>query len=221
MRETRCWPRLSALITDHDSELTPAVVRELTDALVGLLEGQGDDLAFETRTDLRLEDCLRMASGKTASLLAGACALGAMAVNARPGRISGMRAFGHHVGLAFQLTDDLLGTWGDSGISGRSVGTDLHRRKKSFPVVAALSSGTHAGRRLAELYGRPQPLSDTETRQAAVLIEAAGGLWRTQRETVRQHALALALDRLASVSPEPDGERMLVTIADLAMNRRM
>ncbi|NGO06296.1 polyprenyl synthetase family protein [Streptomyces sp. HC44] len=209
---------LKVLITEQASELTANAVRELSDALLGLLAGQGDDLDFEKRTDVRPDDCLRMAAGKTASLFTGACALGAIAVSAEPDRVGGLRAFGHHVGLAFQLSDDVLGIWGDSAISGKPVGADLQRRKKSFPVVAALSSDTRAGRQLAELYDRTERLSDAGIRRATRLIEEAGGLERTRQEIARRHVFAL--DRLASVSPEPEGERMLRSIADLAMHRR-
>ena len=55
----------------------------------------------------------------------------------------GLAAFGAHVGLAFQLVDDLLGIWGEPEVTGKPVRADLRARKKSLPVVAALNSGTH------------------------------------------------------------------------------
>ena len=57
----------------------------------------------------------------------------------------GLAEFGGHVGLAFQLTDDLLGIWGAPEVTGKPVRADLRARKKSLPVVAALTSGTPAG----------------------------------------------------------------------------
>ena len=58
--------------------------------------------------------------------------------------------------------DDLLGIWGDPAVTGKPVYSDLHSRKKSLPVVAALTSDTPAGRELAELFHRDQPLSGAE-----------------------------------------------------------
>ncbi|MFF7154337.1 polyprenyl synthetase family protein [Streptomyces sp. NPDC008139] len=211
------------LLTEVDGRLAPSTesVQELAGALLALVAGQGEDLAFETRTDIREEDCLRMAGGKTASLLAAACALGAKAVGAAPEQVGALRAFGHHIGLAFQLADDLLGVWGDSGLSGKAAGGDLRRRKNSFPVVAAIRSGTPAGRRLAGLYRlaalAERPLHDSEIRRATALIEEAGGHDLTSREAARQHARAL--DCLAVAVPDRDRSRMLVSLAEMAMDR--
>ena len=74
----------------------------------------------------------------------------------------GLAGFGAHVGLAFQLTDDLLGIWGAPEVTGKPVRSDLRARKKSLPVVAALTSGTEAGRELAALLAQPEPLTEDE-----------------------------------------------------------
>ena len=87
-----------------------------------------------------------MAGDKTAALMACACSIGAIHVGAPPGLAMGLAGFGAHVGLAFQLTDDLLGIWGAPEVTGKPVRSDLRARKKSLPVVAALTSGTAAGR---------------------------------------------------------------------------
>jgi geranylgeranyl diphosphate synthase type I len=211
------------LLTEADGRLPPSTesVQELASALLALVAGQGEDLSFEARGDIREEDCLRMADGKTASLLAAACALGAKAVGAAPEQVGALRAFGRHIGLAFQLADDLLGVWGDSSLSGKAAGGDLRRRKKSFPVVAAIRGGTAAGRRLAGIYRlaalADRPLNDSEIARATALIEEAGGRDLTRREAARQHARAL--DHLAAAVPDPDRSRMLVALAGMAVDR--
>ena len=77
-----------------------------------LIAGQGEDLAFEERGDVTLPECIEMAGDKTAALMACACTIGAVHVGAPPELAMGLAEFGGHVGLAFQLTDDLLGIWG-------------------------------------------------------------------------------------------------------------
>ena len=94
-----------------------------------------------------------MAGDKTAALMACACTIGAVHVGAPPDAGDGLAEFGAHVGLAFQLTDDLLGIWGAPEVTGKPVRADLRARKKSLPVVAALTSGTPAGRRAARAAG--------------------------------------------------------------------
>ncbi|MEU6551292.1 polyprenyl synthetase family protein [Streptomyces sp. NPDC046915] len=196
----------------------PPMLRELCDALLALVAGQGADLAFEERTDVDLTDCLAMAAGKTAALLSAACALGARAAGATPRRTEALRRFGHHMGLAFQLVDDLLGIWGQSQVSGKPVGGDLRRRKKSLPVVAALRSDTPAARRLAELYlTGTRPLGEDEVCEATRLIGLAGGRDWAEREARRQRSRALAA--LAAADPAPEGARALTSLAE-AITRR-
>jgi geranylgeranyl diphosphate synthase type I len=86
-----------------------------------------------------------------------------------------LAGFGAYAGLAFQLTDDLLGIWGAPEVTGKSVHSDLRARKKSLPVVAALTSGTDAGQELAGLLASPESLTEDDLRRAAQLVEAAGG----------------------------------------------
>ncbi|MEU5614337.1 polyprenyl synthetase family protein [Streptomyces sparsogenes] len=194
-----------------------AGTRELCRALLALVAGQSADLAFEERADVGLDECLTMAAGKTAALFAGACGLGALAADAGPAQVEALRGYGHHLGLAFQLVDDLLGIWGDTRATGKPVGADLRRRKKSLPVVAALGSGTPAGRRLAELYQDDRPLEPTGVARATTLVEQAGGRDWALAEADRQRSLAL--DRLAEVTLDPDAAHGLRALVDLATHR--
>ncbi|GHE14400.1 polyprenyl synthetase family protein [Streptomyces alanosinicus] len=143
----------------------------LLDALIQLAVGEGLDLAFEGRSEVTPQECLEMVSGKTASLFACACRLGALYGGAAPQTTDEWAAFGHDLGMAFQLVDDLLGIWGDASVTGKPVFNDLRNRKMSVPVVAALSSETPAGGELIRRYARP----DTEPADLARLVERAGG----------------------------------------------
>ena len=118
--------------------------RCLSAAVQRLIAGQGADLAFERRDDVTLAECQEMAGDKTAALMACACSIGAIHVGAPPAVAMGLAGFGAHAGLAFQLTDDLLGIWGSPAVTGKPVRSDLRARKKSLPVVAALQAGTPA-----------------------------------------------------------------------------
>jgi geranylgeranyl diphosphate synthase type I len=132
-----------ALVADGPPLSTQGVER-FDAALLRLVDGQAADTAFEGRTDVRLDECVTMASDKTSALFAVACELGALAGGAAPQRVWQLRQFGEHLGLAFQLVDDLLGIWGDPVGTGKPVLSDLRVRKKSLPVVAALNAGNGA-----------------------------------------------------------------------------
>ncbi|MFD4638213.1 polyprenyl synthetase family protein [Lentzea sp. NPDC058436] len=163
---------------------------ELSSVVVELCEGQLQDMAFEQTLEVSPEEYLAMAAGKTASLLAGSCALGGLAGGAGARQVSALRGFGHHVGLAFQLVDDLLGIFGDSAVTGKPVGADLLRYKKCMPVLAAMRSGTAAGDELTELY-RTRTITRANLAHAVALVDRAGGRDRTLDEARRRHDLAV------------------------------
>lgn len=141
-------------------------LRLLGSAVQELVDGQVADLTFERRADVGLRDCVGMAEHKTGALLGCACALGALFGGGSPEQVRALDRFGRELGLAFQLVDDLLGIWGDPATTGKPVNSDLRCGKKSLPVVAALTSGTPAGRALGALYHRATELSDGELARA-------------------------------------------------------
>lgn len=190
-------------------------VRILGAAVQELVDGQAADVAFESRVDVELQECLDMAQGKTAALLGCACALGELAATGDPERVERMRAFGVSLGLAFQLVDDTLGIWGDPARTGKAIHADIVARKKSLPVVAALRSGTQAGRELAALYGDSAPLSGDAVARAVELVVAAGGRAWTAAETAAR--LDAALDELSAASAGRPDSRAVAELRGLAM----
>lgn len=184
----------------------------LSEAAFELMDGQHADLAFEQRSDVGLTECLRMARGKSGSLLGCACALGAAYGGASGDQVTRLNTFGQQLGVAFQLADDMLGIWGDPAVTGKPVHSDLVRRKKSLPLVAALTSGTPAAAELSELYHRDRPLTDQEAAYAAELVERAGG-----RHWCRNRVGELLDSGLRLLNDTLGAERRAVTeIAQLA-----
>lgn len=117
-----------------------------------------------------------------AALMCVSCELGTLLGGATPERVDHLRVFGHQLGVAFQLIDDLLGMWGDLAATGKPAGSDPRSKKKSVLVVAPPESNGSVGRELARLYLRNCPLSTQETSRAIVLIERAGGRDWVERE---------------------------------------
>ncbi|MFD7548010.1 polyprenyl synthetase family protein [Streptomyces sp. NPDC059816] len=187
-----------------------ALLAVLADALLALCAGQTSDLAAETNPDLTESEYLALAVGKTASLFEAACLFGSRAAGAPPEIVQGYREFGYHVGLAFQLSNDLYGICGEPGLEGKTDAVDLVRGKKTFPVVAAVHSATSAGRRLARLYrtaaGQPPP-SDV----VRVLLHEAGAVAYTEAR-MRHHREA-ALAALERARPLPGPARYLRALA--------
>ncbi|MEU4890040.1 polyprenyl synthetase family protein [Streptomyces xinghaiensis] len=202
---------LAVSLVREDGRGTPAGA-VLNDAVQQFIGGQFEDIGFEERADVSLTECTTMAARKTGALMGAACRLGALAGGADETRATGLDAFGRSLGLTFQHVDDLLGIWGDPGATGKPAGADLHARKKSLPVVAALSSGTPEAAELAALYTRDPSLDDAEAlRRAAALAERAGGR-RRSADLARRH-LSEALDHLDGTGLPRPGTRPLRTLA--------
>ncbi|MCI2418225.1 polyprenyl synthetase family protein [Saccharopolyspora sp. K220] len=181
---------LLALSTDvlleSSSSHAVAAARSLCAATRTLIAGQAADLDFERRQEVGLDECLRMAHDKTAALLACATSIGACCVGAPRETVLRLHAFGTELGMAFQLVDDLLGLWGDPEVTGKPVLSDLRARKKSVPVVHALSSGSAPGDRLRQLYAQPEPLTEDQLHEAAEMVRRAGSADWTHQECRRR-----------------------------------
>ncbi len=205
------------VLAESANPIAQETVSSLSKAVLGLIDGQIADLAFETRDDVSLPEVLRMAQMKTSTLFGAACALGAGFGGAGPQAVARYRNFGEHLGLAFQHVDDLLGIWGDPSVTGKPVHSDLARRKKSLPVVAALTSGSPEGEELASLYRREEALSGDDVARAAALVEAAGG--RAWSQTQVDRLLAAALDTLDAAPPSSRAQAELGELAEFVVRR--
>jgi geranylgeranyl diphosphate synthase type I len=135
--------RLSAhRMRDHGvpAETILRLFEILDQACLNLTIGQDMDLAYETRDEVTEEEYLKMIEGKTSALLAAATSCGGVVAQAKPDLVETLRSFGHHLGLAFQIRDDILGIWGEPEKTGKSSGDDLRTRKKTLPVIIGLRS---------------------------------------------------------------------------------
>ncbi|MFG2298743.1 family 2 encapsulin nanocompartment cargo protein polyprenyl transferase [Streptomyces sp. NPDC048603] len=202
-------------LAQHPHPASAAAVVRLTSCLIELCAGQQADCAFEKVAEVSLDECLTMATAKTGALLGCACALGALYAGAGPDEVDAMDAFGREAGLAFQLIDDLIGIWGDPEHTGKPAGADLLARKKSLPVVAALTSGTEAGAELAELYAGP--MTGDDVRRAADAVERAGG-----RDWAQAHAadrMGRAVHQLSRAVPDLAAAGGLLALAEFVTRR--
>ena len=192
--------RLAAAGVDADRMV--AASRELHEACLRLVEGQYLDISFEQRSDVTLEEYLRMAEGKTAAMFAAPFAIGALLAGAAPPVVDAYREFGRRVGLAFQAVDDVLGIWGDPAVTGKPVGDDLASRKMTYPVIVALSGA--GGERLRAAYADRSP-SSADVPALRALVEAADARAITEEMAVVDEHAALDALRAAGVDERATG----------------
>jgi geranylgeranyl diphosphate synthase type I len=148
-------------------------LRLLDESCLRLIEGQYLDISFERRLDVGVADYMAMIDLKTAYLIACSLELGAM-LGSDDGRLVGaFQECGRRLGLAFQIRDDYLGIWGDGAATGKPVGADIRRRKKTLPVVYALDQARgQAAAELARIYGQEQ----VEDADVATVLDILAGL---------------------------------------------
>jgi geranylgeranyl diphosphate synthase type II len=105
---------------------------------VGMVGGQVDDIAAEAKADVNLSDVESIHDRKTGALLTASLVSGAMLFSPDQPMIDRLQTYGAHLGLAFQITDDLLDIEGDEAMIGKPVGSDLKRDKATFPKIMGI-----------------------------------------------------------------------------------
>lgn len=205
--------RSALRLAEHgvDSALVLETVRLLTDAIVLMTEGQCLDIAFQDEAGVAAAGYFAMTERKTAALLAAALECGARlapAANDESARL--MHHFGRAFGLAFQARDDHLGVWGDPAVTGKPVGSDIERGKRSLPIVLALSRSPNPARLLQQLEGR-----DT----AAVMSALDALDIRAEVEAIVARLTAEALCSLEELGDGGAAGQALAFIARTALGR--
>ena len=177
-----------------------------------LTRGQFLDMSYEERDDLTVEDYWPMISGKTAALLSACCHIGSLLGGADESKQDAYRSFGHYLGLAFQVQDDILGIWGDEVLTGKSAASDLIEGKNSLPVLAGLSTnGKFAAR------WRQGPIRSEEVHELARTLASEGG-YETASDAARQMT-DLALMSLREADPQGEAGEALFELADRLLKR--
>jgi geranylgeranyl diphosphate synthase, type I len=192
------------VLSDMRSPRSQAAETMIATGTRELIRGQALDIAFEKRRAVRLDECIDMARGKTAALMSASAAIGAVLTGAPAQVTDALATYGDHLGLVFQLTDDVLGIWGHPEITGKPVYSDLRSRKKTLPVTWAIENGGSAGRELAAwLADETCVATEAELSDIAELVEQAGGRAWAIEEAARGAALAEQVVAQAGTAKEP------------------
>jgi geranylgeranyl diphosphate synthase type I len=155
----------------------------LTESYLEMIEGQCLDLDFESRTGITTQEYLHMIACKTGALIRCSLEVGATLGADDPAATQVFARFGQCLGRVFQIRDDYLGIWGDPVATGKAVGNDIRRRKKSFPVVYGLEHATGAARNELRRIYRQEALSEADVGQVLASLEGAGASQMSQQLT--------------------------------------
>ena len=192
---------------------------------LALCEGQYLDIAFERRADVTVEAYLDMIGKKTAALLGGSVQAGAILATDDDTIAEAYQRFGYALGMAFQMADDVKGTFWTSTESGKVQAGDVRKRKKTLPLVWALEHASDPDRlRLTQIYhdgiratdgrlpagGPAPPLSDAAVSEVLEILERCGARDHAEAEARRYRDQSLEL--LDALPCPPEGKRELAVL---------
>jgi geranylgeranyl diphosphate synthase, type I len=166
--------RLHLWKTLHE-EVEPATAVNLAKlfdtSLLKLTEGQYLDMSFEQQQQVSLSSYEEMISRKTATLMRCATEMGATLGTRNQEIIEGLARFGHALGLAFQVRDDMLGVWATEVELGKLPAGDIYRRKKSLPILHAFQYAQPDDQQaLAKIYNRDAPITQEQAQEILAIF---------------------------------------------------
>lgn len=179
-------------------------------------EGQQLDMEFESRNDVRLEEYLEMIRLKTAVLLSCALQVGAIVAGAPREDRERLGKVGEHLGLAFQLRDDLLDAFGDPDKVGKQRGGDLRAGKKTWILIRALERSAQLGRNELDEELLKAPAERNVDRMLQVLQEL--DVPAEAEAEVAKHE-ALALEALAAIAVKEESKADMHAFAAMLRDR--
>jgi len=206
--------------TITDSKLSPdttaRLVSRMARACVDVCEGQLLDvkMAEEKRMPSQA-DYVTMIGKKTAALFDVSCAMGAICATNKTKDISNLSSFGRNLGIAFQITDDLIGVMGDSKITKKPVGNDLREGKKSLPILMAIRAAKGREKEtILKAFGNPG-ISRRDLDKAVGIVRSLG-----IEESVRRQALKYASKAEKSLSTYAGSAKDdLIALLDFVVRR--
>jgi len=145
-------------------------------------------------------------------LLSACCALGSLLSDVDGTTQQTYRDFGHYLGLAFQVQDDLLGIWGDPTLTGKSAESDLVSGKKSLPVLFGVAKNGLFARRWAK-----GPVRIDEVAYLSEQLAAEGA--RLYTEEIADQMTDLALQTLRVADPQGEAGKEMFELVKLLLNR--
>ena len=201
------------LLAELSAERLPRVLRIFNDMALEVCEGQQYDMDFEQKQKVSVVDYLQMIERKTSALLSGSAMIGATIAGASDDDIKKIYRFATELGLAFQLQDDMLDSYGDEAL-GKKIGGDILEGKQTYLMVQAMSRATDEQREVLRTTHLNTNLSDVEK---IATVKALYDKLDVKRATEQQ--IELRFERALSVLDTLSIERSCtVQLAEFARN---
>ena len=200
------------------SQSTNELVSRLSKACVDVCEGQLLDIKMaESKKIPSQNEYIKMISKKTAALFDVSCSMGAICAKSKTKDIANLSSFGKNLGIAFQITDDLMGVMGDPKITKKPVGNDLREGKKSLPILLAIKKAKGKNKKII-LHAFGNQKAKKKEIEIAVRIVKSLGIEKSVRNQALHYA-EKAQKSLNSYSGASKNE--LISLLDFVVKRSL
>ena len=206
------------LLGNIDSKLLPAAFDLFNRTAIEVCEGQQMDMDFEDRSDVSIDEYIEMIRLKTSVLLGCALEIGAIVSDASAEDRAAIYNFGQHIGIAFQIQDDILDLYADPDKFGKQVGGDVISNKKTILHLTALKNATKEQLEVMKQLQNEQNLvlKVDRTRRLFDQLEV-----RSICEGRMQDHYDVAMKSLAKVDVDESKKQKLIGLAAFLMNREV
>ncbi len=188
-----------------------------TNTSIEVCEGQRMDMDFETSSSVTIPSYLKMIELKTSVAIAASLAMGGILSGASSEDEKHLYEFGRNMGIAFQIQDDLLDTFGTEELLGKKIGGDITQKKKTYLYLKSLELLNEAqATRLEEIYNNDAEVSVEEIKE--LFAQAHVNVHAQELKLVYQQ---LAMSHLAAVSVDESRKVILRDLAEKLLNRKI
>ena len=207
-----------ALSKLENNKSLPEVLETFNRMAIGVCEGQQYDMNFETSTSVEISDYLKMIELKTAVLIAAAMKMGALIAGAAPKDAALLYEFGRNIGIAFQLQDDILDTFGDPEKFGKKVGGDIIQNKKTYLLLKAIElAGREDAEKLNLLMNSPTIEEQNKISAITTLFDKLGV--KPRAEALKSKYQSKAFEQLNAVNVPRENKTIIIELAKSLLTR--
>ena len=209
------------LIAKAPAEIVPKALELFSKTAAEVCEGQQYDMEFEDMEFVPMDDYLKMIGLKTAVLIACSAKMGALIAGASDNEAELLYKYGYDLGIAFQIADDWLDTYGDPKVFGKAIGGDILNNKKSWLMTRAFEKASEETRAKL-LEAMVMPITTEE--EKAAKIDAVKAIYaelevgeEAKQEIIRFHSQSLS--HAAALNLQPEAYALLENYAKKLIGR--
>jgi len=192
------------------------VVRVLSEVSENMSQGEIQQIMRKGDMTISEPEYMEVIQRKTAVLFQGACRIGAIVAKAIKEKEADLSDYGFHLGMAFQMVDDLIDYTSDTRTMGKEIGADLKEGKLTLPVIYALKKADTGDRREMEKIITQKAFSDQDFDRLLEMLRRYGGIAYTQMQAAEQ--VGKAKEALSSFHSSSTKDALLM-IADYTLER--